>query len=49
VLGEKWARYLDSALRETMTVAGLWIDSSEQTPEETVAEIVRRLATQATA
>jgi chloramphenicol 3-O-phosphotransferase len=43
VLGEKWARYLDDALRETMADEGIWVDSSDQTPEETVDEIVRRL------
>lgn len=43
VLGQKWATYLDDTLRETMAGKGIWVDNSEQTPEETVAEIVRRL------
>lgn len=43
VLGEKWARYLDGALRATMGDVGIWIDNSNQAPEETVDEIVRRM------
>jgi len=43
LLGKKWARYLDDALRETMAGEGIWIDSSCQTPEETVEEIVATL------
>jgi len=43
VLGEKWARYLDEVLRETMAGAGMLVGSSDQTPEETVQEIVRQL------
>jgi chloramphenicol 3-O-phosphotransferase len=35
--------YLDTVLRETMRDAGIWIDSSEMTVEETVDEIVRRV------
>jgi chloramphenicol 3-O-phosphotransferase len=42
-LGEAWAFYLDDILRATMQDAGLWIDTSEQTPEETINEILRRL------
>ena len=49
VLGEKWARYLDDALRETMAGEGIWIDNGEQTPEETVEEIVRMLNSPTTA
>ncbi|TMB66865.1 MAG: phosphotransferase [Chloroflexi bacterium] len=49
VLGEKWARYLDDALRETMAGEGIWVDSSDQTPEETVREIIRRLDLRPTA
>ena len=49
VLGEKWARYLDHALRQTMAGEGMWVDSGDQTPEETVEEIIRRLALRATA
>ncbi len=43
VLGDEWARYLDAALRETIAGAGIWIDNSGQTPEETVDEIITRL------
>jgi len=43
VLGEKWALYLDGALRDTIAGVGIWIDSTDQTPEETVEEIVRCL------
>ncbi len=43
VLGEKWARYLDGALRGTMASVGIWIDNSGQTPQETVDELMRRL------
>ncbi|HLC28100.1 MAG TPA: hypothetical protein VJL07_01475 [Dehalococcoidia bacterium] len=43
MLGEKWARYLDGALRETMAGVGIWIDNSDQGPDETVDEIVGRL------
>jgi len=43
VLGEKWARYLDGALRETMAGIGIWIDNSDQTAEQTVDEVIRRL------
>jgi predicted kinase len=42
-LGEAWAVYLDRAFRETMTGVGYWIDSSNQTPEETVDAILQRL------
>ncbi len=42
-LGAAWATYLDHAFRSTMTGIGLWIDSSEMTPEETVAHILRQL------
>ncbi len=38
-----WAAYLDHALRTTMAGIGLWIDSSEQTPEETVEQILQHL------
>lgn len=43
VLGEKWAHYLDDALRDTMAGEGIWVDNSEQTPEETVDEIISGL------
>lgn len=41
--GSAWAAYLDHTLRTTMTGIGLWIDTSEQTPEETVEQIIRHL------
>jgi len=41
--GYTWAVYLDHALRTTMAGIGLWIDTSEQTPEETVEQILRNL------
>ncbi|MGB8346343.1 MAG: hypothetical protein WCD86_15775 [Ktedonobacteraceae bacterium] len=42
-LGEAWAIYLDHDFRTTMTGIGLWIDTSEMTPEETVDHILRQL------
>lgn len=42
--GDAWARYLDDTLRATLIGTGHWIDSANQTPEETVKEILRRLA-----
>lgn len=42
--GDAWARYLDGRLRATMAGSGLWLDNSDQTPEETVEEILRLLA-----
>ena len=41
--GHAWATYLDHALRSTMADVGFWIDTSEQTPEETVALILQHL------
>jgi hypothetical protein len=43
VLGEDWATYLDRELRATMTGIGIWIDNSDQMPEQTVDEIIIRL------
>jgi len=43
VIGEEWAAYLDAEMRRTMSGIGLWVDSTRQTAEETVGEIVRRL------
>ncbi|HLG62867.1 MAG TPA: zeta toxin family protein [Ktedonosporobacter sp.] len=43
-LGAAWAVYLDQVLRATMTGVGYWIDSSDQTPEETVAQILLQLS-----
>jgi predicted kinase len=41
-LGAHWAEYLDDELRKTMSGTGTWIDSSTQTPDETVDAIVAR-------
>lgn len=41
--GEAWATYLDQSLRETIADAGLWLDSSEQTPSQTVEQILQQL------
>jgi predicted kinase len=41
--GEEWAAYLDHELRTTMAGIGLWIDSSAQTPSETVEQILSNL------
>lgn len=41
--GADWAHYLDHALRATMADKGLWIDTSAQTPQETVEAILQRL------
>jgi predicted kinase len=38
-----WVAYLDGELRRTMTGVGLWVDSSGQTPEETVQYVLSRL------
>ena len=43
VLGPTWAHFLDEDLRKTMAGVGLWVDSSGQTADETVDEIMRRL------
>lgn len=45
-VGEKWAHYLDAEQRKTMADTGLWIDSSDQTPDATVADILDRLGTE---
>lgn len=47
--GAAWAQYLDARLRATMAETGVWIDNSAQTPDETVAEILRQLAPDARA
>lgn len=39
-LGDAWAIYLDTVLCTTMKGVGYWIDTSEQTPEETVDQII---------
>ena len=41
--GAAWATYLDRELRVTMAGIGLWVDSSDQTPEETVEAILAGL------
>jgi hypothetical protein len=40
-LGEEWAYFLDSAFRQQMTGIGHWLDTSQQTPEETVEKIIQ--------
>ena len=40
-----WA-HLDEVVRRTMRNVGLWLDTSDMTPEETVAEIMRRAWTE---
>jgi hypothetical protein len=41
--GAAWATYLDRELRATMAGIGLWVDSSNQTPGETVEAILAGL------
>jgi hypothetical protein len=41
-VGAEWA-FLDVELRKTMAGIGLWVDSTAQSQEETVEEIVRRI------
>jgi hypothetical protein len=40
---EPWSPILDRAMCETMSGVGLWLDNSNQTLEETVEEILRRV------
>jgi chloramphenicol 3-O-phosphotransferase len=42
-LGAAWAAYLDQALRAEMGGQGLWLDTSEQAPDETVDAILRSM------
>jgi adenylylsulfate kinase-like enzyme len=42
-VGAEWAHYLDGELRKTMAGVGLWVDSTRQSAEETVDEIMRRI------
>jgi chloramphenicol 3-O-phosphotransferase len=42
-VGGGWADYLDRELRVTMSGLGLWLDTSQHTPEQTVDEIVLRV------
>ena len=40
---DEWSvRALDSVMRDETPRLGLWLDTSEQTPEETVDDILRR-------
>ena len=41
-VGAEWA-FLDGDLRKTIAGIGLWVDSTEQSPEETVEEIMQRI------
>lgn len=43
ILGPDWAHYLDREFRDTISGIGLWIDTSAQSPDETVDEIMLRL------
>jgi hypothetical protein len=43
---EPWSPILDRAIRETMNGIGLWLDNSNQSPEETVSEILLRAWTE---
>ena len=45
-LGEAWAIYLDDVMRATMQGTGHWLDTSEQTAEETVEHILGLLGLQ---
>ncbi len=45
-VGEEWARYLDEEQRRTMAGSGLWVDSSGQTADETVEEVMSRLGSE---
>jgi len=45
-LWEQW-ELLDTEIRTRTQRIGLWLDNSDQTPEETVDEIVRRCPTEA--
>jgi hypothetical protein len=42
-VGAEWAHFLAGELRKTMAGVGLWVDSSGQSPEETVEKIVQRI------
>ena len=43
--GDLWSvRHFDHILRTKTPRIGLWLDSSQQTPDETVDEILARLA-----
>ena len=42
-VGPEWAEYLDREFRTTMSGIGMWVDTTHQTPEQTVDEIMRRL------
>lgn len=42
-VGGGWAEHLDREQRVTMSGIGLWLDTSDQTPEETIDEIIRRV------
>jgi chloramphenicol 3-O-phosphotransferase len=43
---EPWSPILDREMRETMSGIGLWLDNSNQSPDETVDEILRRAWTE---
>jgi hypothetical protein len=39
-----WITYLDAELHRTMAGVGLWVDSSDQTPEETAQYVLDHLS-----
>jgi hypothetical protein len=39
---EPWSPIIDREMRHKMSAIGLWLDNSNQSPEETVDEILRR-------
>lgn len=42
-IGGGWAEHLDREQRATMSGRGLWLDTSRQTADETIDEIMRRV------
>lgn len=48
-LGRAWATYLDAELRRTMAGTGYWLDTSDQTPEQSVEAILKDLSLAAAA
>jgi hypothetical protein len=41
--GKIWTEYLDQVPRTTMAGIGVWVDTSELTPEETIEQILEHL------
>lgn len=42
-VGEEWAHHLHREQSQTMARHGMWVDSSSQTPDDTVDEVMSRL------